>query len=684
MAHNYKKLFSIVMEIDWTSNVDDVMERFFLKVLDAYGFQAGGLLLYRDGLANCKKLELEFSFPKNSDAVHGFDLEVETIARRSIADVSLFESELPMEFVKENGSGFCVCSIPRYGVLIFYSDKYKAGKDILNEIDLISPKLSAVAAEFSRNKEHNTMPEMIQSLKNDLAVSEKRLQKTVMMMAQAQNELDIQMNHLALILQSLGEGVIVANSNQNIDLVNVKALEYLNYMPSSSEGLSLNLLVQNCRGKERLLSSIDSDDFDGHYDLIVEGRHGQNRILRVTQNRLGKILSAESEMIYLLMDVTKEKEVDRLKNEFISNLSHELRTPMNAILGISHVLAEKNSDNLSNHQKQGLHIINESGQRLLTLINDLLDISKIESGKMEIVLGSCNLYSMVSNIKNSIEALIPENVLFKTEIDDCIPEIICTDEGRLQQVILNLLGNSFKFTERGSVCLRIFSEEDYLHFEVSDTGIGISKENIPLIFDRFKQIDGSSSRRYEGTGLGLSLSREIVRLMGGGMAAKSVEGEGTTVSFTIPSAKSFCNGSADKDDKIERKDKLQHCMGENRPSVLLIDDDEGNRELVKLYLSDQCTVITASDGLEGIERFRSAIPDLVLLDIMMPTPDGYDVLETLKEINSKVPVIAFTARAMKGEREKILSRGFDEYISKPVDVNAFYAVIENFLKEKQK
>ncbi|HNX60406.1 MAG TPA: ATP-binding protein, partial [Spirochaetota bacterium] len=430
--------------------------------------------------------------------------------------------------------------------------------------------------------------------------------------------------------------------------------------------------------------NMEGDISDKVVEFEVCGRHGSRRFLRVTAQSLETLLAGASETIYLVQDITHEREIDRMKNEFISNLSHELRTPMNAILGISKMLTEKNADNLSERQKQGLTIVYESGHRLLTLINDILDLSKIEAGKMDILIRPVNTREMADRIAKIAEPLASADVSFEVEISPDVPDVVYVDEDRIQQVVINLMGNSFKFTSEGKVCLSIGRREDRIVVTVADTGIGISPDSLPFIFDRFRQGDGSMSRKYQGTGIGLSLSRELVVLMGGTISAESVYGKGTTIRFDVPIGVPVMVDQ--RDESPVRSSKTVCSEKENThtrmKTLLVAEDEETGRETLRFLLSDRYHLVFAENGEKACAEFDGNRIDLVLMDIMMPGTDGYGAYDRIRktEKGKRVPIVAVTARAMSGEREKILAYGFNDYVSKPIDSETLVETIEKLLK----
>jgi PAS domain S-box-containing protein len=378
---------------------------------------------------------------------------------------------------------------------------------------------------------------------------------------------------------------------------------------------------------------------------------------------------------------------NKAKSQFLANMSHEIRTPLNAIISISKTLSRSETDNLIPRQQEGLDIIYRSSQRLLMLINDILDLSKIESGKMEVKLRPFSLDALIAGIR-SMALTLKDNraVDFVVEKAESVPDKVTSDAQKLHEILTNIISNSVKFTDRGGIVLRIYAEQDRLYFAVSDTGIGIDESNIKHIFDEFTQADSSTTRKYPGTGLGLAICKKMVELLGGRIAAQSKPGEGTTVKFYVP---------LETDELMEGRDTTKsdvcpeqfddgcslHSGVEHLPKILIAEDDQFSRAAVRMMLEYRYHLIFAADGKEVVEKYFSVSPDIVLMDIMMPLVDGYEAFD---EINKKatgplVPIIALTAKAMKNDRDELLAHGFTDYISKPIDDEILIRTIDKYL-----
>ncbi|MCP4345192.1 MAG: response regulator [Desulfobacterales bacterium] len=362
---------------------------------------------------------------------------------------------------------------------------------------------------------------------------------------------------------------------------------------------------------------------------------------------------------------------NRAKSEFLANMSHEIRTPMNAILGFSEILLGK-IENLQH--KNYVASIHSSGKSLLCLINDILDLSKIEAGKLEIQAEPVNIGRVFDEIRPMFyQKLKNMGVEFIMELADDIPRGLMLDEVRLRQVLINLIGNAVKFTSQGHVEVSVFcssgayrgSDKLDMIFEIEDTGIGIPDDQQELIFESFRQQDGQKTRKYGGTGLGLTITKRLVEMMNGNISVESKDGEGST--FRIV----FYGVELMKEQDITGESyEPDNTVIEFEPAlVMIVDDVDYNRELIKGYLeSTDFTMIEADNGDAVLKLLESEKPDLIFMDLKMPGKSGFEATETIKQDNElkDIPVIALTASAMKEDEQRIYSL-FDGYLSKPVN-----------------
>jgi signal transduction histidine kinase/DNA-binding response OmpR family regulator len=369
---------------------------------------------------------------------------------------------------------------------------------------------------------------------------------------------------------------------------------------------------------------------------------------------------------------------NRAKSTFLATMSHEIRTPMNAILGFTQLL-ERGYGKTQQETQRYLHTIYASGKHLLELINDILDISKVESGRLEVEQLCMSPHLIVGEVMQVLGLTARDKGLdLKFEADGMIPETIISDPARLRQIITNLVNNAIKFTQHGhvNIVIRMMTVNAKTRFalDVQDTGIGISPDKVDNIFDPFVQADSSIARRFQGTGLGLAISRQFARALGGDISIDSEPGKGSTFRLTLdPGPLQDVRLLQPHEVAITHQDvAIDNSMQWQFPAaqVLVVDDGVENRELVKLVLEQAgLCVTTAENGQTAVEKASSTRFDLILMDIQMPVMDGYSAIRLLRNQGINIPVIAFTAHAMKEFEQDCLAAGFSGYLTKPVDID---------------
>lgn len=366
---------------------------------------------------------------------------------------------------------------------------------------------------------------------------------------------------------------------------------------------------------------------------------------------------------------------NKAKSEFLANMSHEIRTPMNAILGFTDAL--RRGYGSQQDPRKYLNTIHSSGKHLLELINDILDLSKVESGLLEVERVPCSPHLMVRDVLQVLAVKANEKgIALSFEADGSIPETICSDPSRIRQIVTNLVGNAIKFTEEGgvNVVLRLVPDDHpKLQIDVTDSGIGMTQEHMDRIFDPFAQADSSVTRRFGGTGLGLTISRNLAEALEGSITVASNPGQGSVFSLTVDtgSLKGIAMIQPDKLDCYEEEVETRYVRWRfNSQRVLVVDDGPENRELVKVVLEEvRLHVETAENGKIGSEMALQQPFDLILMDMQMPVMDGYAATRLLRENGITIPIYALTAHAMKGFEKNCLDAGCSGFLTKPIDID---------------
>ena len=394
----------------------------------------------------------------------------------------------------------------------------------------------------------------------------------------------------------------------------------------------------------------------------------------------------ELEMIKRELQSSKEKAEmsDSLKSAFLANMSHEIRTPLNAIVGFSHLIAESDD---AEERKTYYNIVNANNERLLQLINEILDLSKIESGTIEFSFGPASLHNLCREVHDAHIFRTPQGVSLVYESSD-ESLMIETDKNRVFQVISNLIGNAVKFTKEGSISYGYKLADNQIVFHVTDTGTGIEPEKVGRVFERFAKLNNHA----QGTGLGLSICKSIVERLGGKISVNSEFGKGTTFTFTLPytianpanvdsSKKENGEGniagiaSAGKtaDSSVDNSANTRHAC------ILVAEDTDSNFDLLKAILGKDHQLIRAHDGMEAVTMFDEVKPDLILMDIKMPNLDGLEATKIIRELSATVPIIAQSAFAYEQDRKAAEEAGCNDFIAKPIADDKLKAMIHKWL-----
>jgi len=467
--------------------------------------------------------------------------------------------------------------------------------------------------------------------------------------------------------------------------------------------------------------------------VINEELEERTKVLELQRDDIRK----KNEALELAQQEIKQKAealevASSYKSEFLANMSHELRTPLNSILVLSEILSTNKNGVMTKDEVEFANVIHGSGQDLLDLINDILDLSKVEAGKLEIDIEEMNIKELEDFVTRSFSPLTNnKGISLITKLEGSLPEFIETDSQRVYQIVKNLMSNAIKFTNKGGVTLRVFrpaktvvftqpglDHKNAIAIEVSDTGIGIPDEKLKVIFEAFQQADGTVSRKFGGTGLGLTISRSLSRMLDGEIQLKSTIGEGSTFTLYLPlslkgakitetpvlqvekerlsphqvmlenterlnSAPPVIPKHTDESESGSGSGFLPDKIFENK-KILVVDDDMRNVfALSKILEEKKVLIVIGKNGREGIEKLQQN-PDchLVLMDIMMPEIDGYTAMREIRKDKrfTNLPIIALTAKAMKGDREKCIEAGANDYLSKPVQTEKLLALLRVWLQ----
>ena len=468
---------------------------------------------------------------------------------------------------------------------------------------------------------------------------------------------------------------------------NIKFLETVTYqlgigMNNSLVYLRLEKMAEDLKNKNEVMAAHNEELQAQNEEIQAQSEEiqAQSEVL-ITQK---KEIEEKSEQV---------KEASQLKSEFLSNMSHELRTPLNSMLGLTNLMAKEVAGHINEKQRGYIEIVERNGKNLLQLINDILDLSKIESGKVDMSISRIHLKKFITDVSISIMPLIDrKGLFFKIDIDDDI--FTYSDVDKLRQILINLIGNAAKFTQKGGVRVSAVFEKgniyDRVIIKVSDTGIGIPADALEYIFEPFRQVDGSLTRKYDGTGLGLNICYNLLKLMHGKIKVESEVGKGST--FTITLLKDRRSKLRPKEEDWKRK--VKHALvnetrkelpdpGNKAKKILIIDDDPIIiKEMEIIFKEENYCLTSALSGLEGLLLLNKYVPDLLLLDLRMPDMDGFEVLKELqkREDLKDLPVMILTAADLTEAEKKALGKNVKEVVLKgQIDKNTLFSMINKIL-----
>lgn len=522
-------------------------------------------------------------------------------------------------------------------------------------------------------------------------------------------------SHLAAIVESSDDAIISKTLEGIILTWNRGAERIFGYQPDEVIGKSVLVLIPPDRVDEEpiILQKLKRGERLDHYETVRVARDGRRINISLTispiKDERGKIIAVSK----IARDITEQKRIadereqllareqaaraqaetaNRMKDEFLATVSHELRTPLNAIIGWSHLLSAGRID--GGMAARAVEAIERNARAQAQLVEDILDVSRVISGKLHLKLGPVDLVSVINAAIDSVQpAADSKSIHFEVTLDPSVRRI-SGDAGRLQQVVWNLLSNAIKFTPQGGLIeVRLEHAGTQVQISVNDNGPGISPEFLPYIFDRFRQADGTSTRRHGGLGLGLAIVRHLVELHGGTVHADSTPGKGATFTLRLPAA------SSDEHTAVTGRE-----TGSLRPfprdglrstsipalegvRILLVDDDVDNLQVITMLLNGQRAVVhSVASVAEALEALRCEIPDVLVSDLAMPEEDGYSLINKVRELEKEtgrhLPAVALTAYVRVADRAQALARGFDMFVPKPVEPSELITAIESLVEPR--
>ncbi|NEO87605.1 MAG: response regulator [Spirulina sp. SIO3F2] len=509
---------------------------------------------------------------------------------------------------------------------------------------------------------------------------------------------------LQAIIRNLADALLVVDLHGQIT----------RYNPALTEMFELgeqNLMGRNCQeiGQAQLPGLIEQCQAQAEQVLVAEVALAHNHVGQAVITPIlvmpDKGQETQQGTAILIRDITQEKEVDRMKTDFISTVSHELRTPLTSVLGFAAIIQDKLEDNVFpqlaaddrktsrtvRRVRDNINIIVSEAERLTALINDVLDIAKMEAGKLEWRMEPLQVGEVIERAIAAVSSLLDQSELnLVTEIEPDLPKIL-GDRDRLIQVVINLLSNAIKFTNAGTITCRLIAQADNLHLAVQDTGMGIAPEDVAKVFDKFKQVGETLTDKPKGTGLGLPICKQIVEYHGGKIWVESELGVGSTFQFTLPQPDRPQGGLESPPianlDSLVRQLESRTPTSPNAPpsekTILVVDDDPSIRELLRQSLEAQdYQVCEAEDGLEAVDKAKTTNPDLIMLDVMMPKINGFDTAAILKNDPQTmgVPIIMLSIFEDKARGYRL---GVDRYFTKPIDSQQLLAEVGGLLSQGQ-
>ncbi|MCU0436417.1 MAG: PAS domain S-box protein [Raineya sp.] len=510
-----------------------------------------------------------------------------------------------------------------------------------------------------------------------------------------EKQLTLQEEKFRNIIANMNLGLLEVDNDDTIIFANQSFCEMSGYALNELKGLKASETFIDADQKEMIAAKNKAREqgVSDSYELEVYNKKGEKCWWFISgapnYNDKGQLIGS----IGIHLDITEQKMLEKqlaeaksfaeaaakAKELFLANMSHEIRTPLNVIIGM---VRQLNKEDLSTQQQFYVKQSESSAKHLLTIVNNILDIAKIESGELDVINKEFSLSALSYNVQSILYSQTKEKKLdFRLHVSPDIKPALIGDEVRIKQVLINLIGNSIKFTEEGFVSLSVdvleaLENRQKIRFEIEDSGIGMSEAFISRIFDKFSQEQDSANRKFEGTGLGMAISHDLVKLMGGNLGVQSIKGKGTKCTFELDLPIGEASKLVTQSNNI-KKDEFKGCK------VLLAEDNEMNRFIAAQSLAYLgCDIIEAENGKIAVDILTKESFHLILMDIQMPEMDGVEATQYIRNtLKLEIPIIALTANAFKHDIELYLSKGMNDFITKPYDEQEFFRKIEHYLNQ---
>jgi PAS domain S-box-containing protein len=481
------------------------------------------------------------------------------------------------------------------------------------------------------------------------------------------------------IIEDSFDPIITINSENQVTGWNKGAEITFGYAHEEIYGTKIETLF--IANPEKVMTSLldrvkTEDGFTRNFITRCYRRNREEIDVNITANRLG-----DDGLCLIVRDITREKKIDKMKSDFVSNVSHELRTPLTSIKSAVDLVLSGAEGPLTEPEKGMLTIVKNNSARLIKLINELLDLSKLESGKMEMNLKATKIEQIIkATMEETSPLMVNKHINMQMQAEMGLEDVF-VDENKIKQVLVNLIGNALKFsTEGGRITIGAADKGNELHISVADTGIGISKENFDRVFEKFVQVDSSTTRAAGGTGLGLAIAKSIVEAHKGRIWLESAVGKGTTFFFSLPKMKEEMLKTVNKEKIAAEKTKETSKQAFSIKRILVVDDDEDITMFIKETLvQHKYEVHVSNSAMDAIKKANELQPDLITLDLMMPTMDGYFITGLLKQ-NPKTRDIPIVIVSSVVEKEKCYRLGVADFITKPFDSSIFVETIHRVEK----